>query len=428
VSPLGSQNIYGYTAGYLDGTTNYFLTQRRDQYGRILSQFNYQTTNGVVRLLSAVDTDGQTNSLTYGNTNFPNLITAVTDRYGRTAHFNYNTAGLLTNSVDAAGLSSYFQYDGDENITNMVTPYGPTAFQNSETGNGTNTPLERAMLITEATGDKQLYAYHDDPIDTFGDKATCHWNRAAYAAISSDDKTNVLNMSNAAYLLAAGKNWLHGASTESGGATVSDTMGEMGDAADPTYGRPYPTAYTYQGAPDGSAGALKRVMSIQNVVFIPPATVEFVPRVTFTRNSLGRPTSYTLYNDNGSTATYTNIFDASGTILQYQLGPRGELTRGYGYDSVITNLLTSVTNAAGDVIRYTHNTNTMRVTSIIFPTGLVRTNIYYTSGPNAGFLAQQIDLGLRTNSFSYTNGNLCAQTNELGLITQYAYDELTRCF
>jgi len=433
VSAIGSQNIYGYTVGYLDGTTNYFLTQRRDQYGRILGQFNYQTTNGIVRLVSAVDMDGQTNTLTYGNSNFPNLITAVTDRYGRSAYFSYNSSGLLTNSTDAQGLSSYFQYDSNENITNLVTPYGSTAFQYFESGNGTNTPTERAIRITEATGDQQLYAYRDEPTNgLFAERASYHWNRAAYAAIAPADKANVLTMSAAAYDLAPGKHWLHGANTESGALTVSDTLGETVDAADPVLGgRPYPLVYTYQGQVgdqigDNTAGGLQRVVFIQNSIFIYPSTVEYVNKAAFTRSSLGRPTSYTLYNADGSTAIYTNIFDANGAVLQYELGPRGELVRGYGYDPVFTNLLTSVTNAAGDVIRYTHDTNTFRVTSLTFPSGLVRTNIYYTSGPSAGFLAQQIDLGYRTNAFSYTNGNICTQTNELGLVVQYAYDNLNR--
>jgi RHS repeat-associated protein len=436
VSPIGSQNIYGYAVGYLTGSTNYFLTQRRDQYGRLLGQFNYQTTNGIVRLISAVDMDGQTNTLIYGNTTFPNFITAVTDRYGRSAHFNYNGGGLLISIVDALGMSNYFQYDGNENITNMVTPYGPTAFQYYESGNGTNTPLRRAILITEASGDKQLYAFHDDPVepsDQYGDRASFHWNRAAYAAISADDKTNVLDMSVAAYHLAGGKHWLHGDDTESGAETVSDTLGEWGDAVDPLIGQPYLNVYTYEGQigdriPLNTAGGMERIVAVQKIIpGSPPGNPPtYENKVTLTRNGLGRPTSYTLVNQGDSTITYTNIFDASGTTLRYQVGPEGELVRGYGYDLVVTNLLTSATNAVGDVIRYTHNTNTMRVTSIIFPSGLVRTNIYYTSGPNAGFLAQQLDLGFRTNSFSYTNGNISTRTNELGLATQFAYDSLNR--
>src|SRR5262249_28422026 len=107
--------------------------------------------------------------------------------------------------------------------------------------------------------------------------------------------------------------------------------------------------------------------------------------------------------------------------LQKQIGPRNELTRGYGYHSVITNLLVSVTNAVGEVTRYTHDTNTMKVTSIAFASGLIRTNEYAS-----GFLTRQTDIGIRTNSFTYANGNVASQTNELGLVTTRSYDLLNR--
>ena len=63
----------------------------------------------------------------------------------------------------------------------------------------------------------------------------------------------------------------------------------------------------------------------------------------------------------------------------------------------------------------------MKVTSITFPTGLVRTNIYAS-----GFLVQTIDLGFRTNSFTYENGNVKTATDELGLTVTNSYDALNR--
>ena len=106
-------------------------------------------------------------------------------------------------------------------------------------------------------------------------------------------------------------------------------------------------------------------------------------------------------------------------------GPHGERVRGYGYDPVLTNLLTSVTNALEEVTRYTYDAKA-RVTSISYPGGLVTTNIYYPSGLNAGFLQCRIDLGYSTNYFDYLNGNLSARTNELGLVTTYTCDNLNR--
>jgi len=423
--PSGAYNFYGYAVGDLTGNTNYFLTRRRDQYGRILQEFNYQTVGNLARVVNVLDMDGRTNTLTYGNSSFSNLITAVTDAYGRVAHFNYNAQGLLTNIVDVQGMSTYFQYDGDENITNMVSPYGTTSFQYSSVRNVDDYggALTRSLLITEANGEHQLYVYQDHPMTDFGDMASYHWNRAQYQTINAEGKTNAFLLTSDDCNNASIKHWLHSSLIGSEYSyTVSDTLGQSaGPVVNGT--RQNHIVYNYQGqsgeyiADDGSGG-LKRITAISQ-----PWGYTYV---TIARNDLGRPTVYTYYNNDSSSATYSNFFDASGTILQYETGPRGELTRGYGYHPVITNLLTSVTNAVGDVIRYTHDPDSLKVTSITFPGGMLRTNIYYASGSNQGFLAQQIDVGFRTNSFAYTNGNLWVQTNELGLVTTYAYDNLNR--
>ncbi len=425
ITPLGSENLYGYSVGSVSGTTNSFLTDRVDQYGRTLEHFNYQTISGVIKLTSVVDIDGQTNTLTYGDSSFPNLITAVTDRYGRTAYFNYNGSGVLTNSVDAQGMATYYQYDSSDEITNMVTLYGTNNFQYYTAG-GTNTALERSLLVTEASGDQQLYVYRDDPPIDFGDMASYHWNRAQYAYIRADWQADGISMPNTDYEVATVKHFLHGANTTSGGYTLSDTYDQIRDPYDPIIGaRPNQIAYTYLGQNgryigDNTSGGLQRVTSI---------SINGHELVGITVNSLGRPTSYTYFNNFGPNAIYTNVFDSTGSILQSELGPDGELTRGYGYTSGLNgtnNLLIAVTNAVGDVTYYTHDPATLNVTSISFPGGLIRTNLYYSSGPYKNFLAMQADIGFKTNYFTYTNGNVLMQTNELGLVTVNTYDNLNR--
>jgi RHS repeat-associated protein len=437
VSQRNAYNLYGLAVGSLTGNTNHFLTRRVDQYGRPLHQFNYQTVGYLTRITNVFDLDGRTNTLTYGNGSFPYLITAVTDPYNQTAYFNYDGNGLLTNIVDAQGMSTTFSYDGDENITNMITPYGTNSFQYFSNTNNVSTNLTRSLLVTEPNGDHQLYAYCDEaPMDfvTVGTdtyphlRNSFHWNRLQCQLVNPSVLTNALDISVDDLKKASIKHWLHGDVAEAP-QTVSDTLNAMGGPVNPvTGGRQNVLNYHYVGEYDknrsnGSSNALKAVTSIGTL---------FGTLMEFGRNSLGRPTSYIYYNYYSdrewpvSTATYSNHFDASGTILQYETGPNGELTRGYGYDPVITNLLVSVTNAVNDVLRYTHQSGTLKVTSITFPSGLVRTNIYYASGPNQGFLQQQIDIGFSTNSFVYTNGNLWMKTNELGLVTTYAYDNLNR--
>jgi len=42
------------------------------------------------RLETVVDVDGRTITVGYDNVTYSNLITSVTDPYGRTAHFHYD--------------------------------------------------------------------------------------------------------------------------------------------------------------------------------------------------------------------------------------------------------------------------------------------------------------------------------------------------
>jgi YD repeat-containing protein len=424
--PAGSQNRYELTVGCFFGVTNYFQTHRMDRYGRTIL-FNYYTNAIFSRLTCVVDVDGRTNRLYYTNSAYPRLVTSIISPYGQTARFVYDELGRLTNIVDAAGISSSFQYDSNDFITNMTTPYGPTAFQSVEGSNGAPYfSQNRSMLVTEANGQRQLFAYVDQgPEGVAGDgyttfRNTYHWNRAQYEAISEQGKANILDMPDDDYYLAATKHWLH-KGVPGDPLTVSDTLSAMAGPQDPvSHLRCGAMFFDYQGTTaSGYIGTRKRVTHIWG-----PSTY----MLDITRNDLGRPLVFTYHNfyDNAPPAVYTNTYDGSGSFLRTQTGPRGELVRGYGYDSVITNLLTSVTNAANDVIRYTHDTNTMKVTSITFPTGLVRTNIYYTNGASKGFLWKQIDLGVSTNYFAYQNGNVSAKTNELGLVTTYLWDNLGR--
>jgi len=400
VSARGGMNHYGFQYPPFPGVTNYYMDKRSDRYGRTV-HYNYETVGGVARLASVTDTDGLTSTVNYGGSN---LISSVTDPYGQTAYFYYQN-GMLTNITDAAGMFSTFSYDTNGFMTNMVTPYGTTAFDHYSDTND-----HRAVLVTEANGEHQLYAFVPSAAPS-----TYHWNRSQYNAITEDSKTNYLAMLPQDYDKAEVQQWLLYGTDGTTPVAVSDTVALSAPALDPqTGGRPGALTFTYQGQTNTAfTGTLKRVTSISR---------EGLLQVAIERNNLGRPLLTTNYNGDGSVATiYTNVFDTSGHYLKTQLGPHGELVRGYGYHSVITHLLISVTNAVADVTRYTHDTNTMKVTSITFASGLLRTNEY-----SIGFLAKQTDLGIRTNSFSYASGNLASQTDELGLVTTRSYDPLNR--
>ncbi|MGH7977780.1 MAG: RHS repeat-associated core domain-containing protein [Limisphaerales bacterium] len=420
VAPNGATNIYGFAQAYSGGTTNYFLTQQVDQFGRTVQQFNYKMVGDIVELASVVDFDGQTNTLAYGDASFPNLITSVTDRYGRTAYFNYDSNGDLTNVVDADGMSSYFEYDDNYEVTNMITPYGTNSFQISDTVDTDNSDAPaRAILITEADGDHQLYEHNSDSSDPTVDPDTSsyHWNRKQYEAISAEGKANVFSLTSSDYELASAKIFLY--DSDNDGYTLGNTIAWRADPVNPFYNQPDPqrtgqVQYQYDGSGGDVIGPLRRLTLISG-----SGTAEMA------YNDVGNLTNYIYFNSDNSQASYTNYYDPSGRILLYEIGPMGELVFGCGCSASVPALVTSVTNALGEVTRYTYDSH-LRLTSVTFPGGLVRTNIYYTSGPETGFLAQEIDCGFRTNSFLWQDGNLIALTNALGLVTDYTYDNLNR--
>jgi RHS repeat-associated protein len=463
-SSRGTTNRYAYAYTFANGVQYNFLTRRVDRYGRY-TQYNYETVNNqvvngqnvgaITRIRTIVDQDDRTNWVNYTNAIFPNLITSVSDPYNRTNYFIYNTSGLLTNIVDMGGLSSSFLYDSTGVITNLHTGYGNTGFQyllcNDIGGN-----ICRFLLVTEANTNHQLYAYRDCFVDPGTGQAdgsvgvpctmdgslivyrnSFHWNRQQYAVVKANNpaalpgdilsQNSILKLAAADHLNAEVKHWCHGSV---GPSTVSDTLeAEAGPVLNVQSGnRVGCVNYSYMGQNCSYLiGTMKQVTS----VWI-DGGINGNPNLSISRNqsqinAFGRPLTFTILNSDGSVACYANTYDASGRYLQLQQGPRGEMVAGYAYNNpTFPNLLTSVTNAVGDVISYTHDPASLHVTSITFPGGLVRTNLYYGGGSSQGFLQMRADLGFRTNYFAYTNGNISIQTNELGLATTNVWDRLNR--
>src|SRR5207237_532847 len=106
--------------------------------------------------------DGQTNTVTDVSSNAysTNLISQITDPFGRSANLGYSSKGLLTNIVDSAGLTNGLAYDQTEWVTNLVTPYGRTVFQLTGSS-GASVPLldDRSVRVLEPDGSCQLFVY-----------------------------------------------------------------------------------------------------------------------------------------------------------------------------------------------------------------------------------------------------------------------------
>jgi RHS repeat-associated protein len=85
-----------------------------------------------------------------------------------------------------------------------------------------------------------------------------------------------------------------------------------------------------------------------------------------------------------------------------------------------------MTNAVGDVTTYTYDSN-FRQTSVSNAAGLITTNVYFASGTETNFIQETIDLQIgRTNSYTYATNLILTHTDERGLTTTNAWDNLQR--
>jgi len=175
VHPDGSQDIYGLISlgNLISGDYPYAecgLTRHIAPNGNT-TFFKYDSYGGPNVLTFVVDPDGHTNYLTYNTST--SLLLSVTNAYGQSAHFSYDSKGNLTNIVDAQGLSSSITWDTNQYPTSLTTPYGTTRFTvfansvvastNGGQGNfGGHDLIDRAVQVTDPVGANYLYMYRYD--------------------------------------------------------------------------------------------------------------------------------------------------------------------------------------------------------------------------------------------------------------------------
>ena len=171
----GSQDLYeiliregGMNGGY--ATLDCLLTRHIDPHGDT-TWFEWDPPNSAYVLTFVVDPDGHTNALTYTSNN---LLSAVTNAYGQSAHFYYDGNKNLTSIVDAAGMSSSLTYNSSNNPTALITPYGTNKFTlvdngisygsggDGNAGGDANGLIDRSALVVDPTGATNLYIYRYD--------------------------------------------------------------------------------------------------------------------------------------------------------------------------------------------------------------------------------------------------------------------------
>jgi RHS repeat-associated protein len=125
--PDGSKEIYSVVMG--GSPRKFFLSKEIDPAGNEV-QLTYIGYLGL--LVGIQDAVGQRWSIEYagGSTR----IAKVTDPFGRTATFTYNSSGRLESVTDAIGIVSRFAYGASDFISSLTTPYGQTTFTTGEGG------------------------------------------------------------------------------------------------------------------------------------------------------------------------------------------------------------------------------------------------------------------------------------------------------
>ncbi len=483
--PSGAMDVYGFLRKTSGGTLwQAYLTQQINPQGRTttLSYAPYDpVTNNVVVLNYVVDADGQTNTLSYTSvTNVCNyLISKIVDPYHRTNSFLYHTNGYLTNVVDVAGYSSSFGYGygGVSNLpmywlTNLTTPYGVTGFfpfAQPAVGNGV---INRATVVTEPDGNRELFLYGGDPLsgiptvytnlsnvptnpptgsvldnpdwnnpnadDYMANANSFYWNRQQFPNLSSSflasftmsgyTNWDFTQLTNTDFANGRLRHWNTDASFVQG-----DNLGMERDPSpdDVTTGKmiwyDYPNRNPYNTFTQGSNA-------------LPSLAIKVLPDGTewyeqYQMDAWGNRTNViATYTSGANVLTRSNqfVFAANGADLLQAIGPDGITNAAYAYTN---HLVAFMTNALGQVTSCTYNTNTWQLTSMTRPTltattGLITTNLYATNG----WLTSTYDYAVvggtniyfRTNAFTYTNGLVLTHTDERGLTTTNTWDNLQR--
>jgi YD repeat-containing protein len=424
----------------------FFLSAKIDPASNKMT-FNYTTNAGVLKLSSITDADGRGTLLSY-NASSSNLISSVTDPFGRSISLSYYSSSMISNVVDVVGLTNTFTYDSSNTVQTLTTPYGTTTFSlasgrtdsNGDTGNG--------ILVIQPDNSRQFFFYSDtvsslpdsymvpntlslsNTFETNGlnGLVTFYWNANQYSDLASSFQTmtsaaSVISaLSSNDFLKARLRHWLRFSdnslskilSVERGASSDGVTTGQV-------------TWYDYTGKP-----ALNQVGTQSLPLFIaqvlPDGTTHFDQ---FTRNSLGKPTavvsSWTQANGTVGTRTSSLTYSSDGFDLIKWIDPLNHQVSSNLYNSL--HLVATNWNANTEMTTYQYD-SAGRVANVLAPTGLTTQYQYYTTTgtnlDNLGYVQQIVDVGLRTNSFGYSKGLVSARTNELNLALTLSWDSLQR--
>jgi RHS repeat-associated protein len=440
--PDGSKDVYDFIITNANGTVlDNYLTERVNPQGQKtqLIYYGYDPTDPVMELRYVIDGDGRTNFIYYATNNpySTNLISQVTDPFGRSTFLAYDSLGHLTNIVDVGGITNSLQYDTNIScVTNLTTPYGPTSFAITDTTGINIAPNGRAVQVTGPDGSTELFLYQDNVagvsnsypssaipsstpfVNTLDNsdlnlRNSFHWGRLQSASLST---TNIASLTANDFLKARMKHWLL-TGLGATGQTLSMEREPSPDSAGTIEGQK--TWYDY---------ASKTNTEYEGSQYLPLLEARVLPdgSTWFSRtdrNSIGNVLTNTTTYSAGSTVAYrTNLFTYDTTngidliTATDALGVQVASNFFNPYHEVLTNY-----DALSEATIFVYNNN-QQLVSVTWPTALVSTNIYGSDG----FIAQHINIGFATNAFTYSNDLVLTHTDPRGLTVTNAWDNLQR--
>jgi RHS repeat-associated protein len=393
--PDGSVQVFAQPDGVATFPRNVFMTEWHDAEGNA----NTFAFDASLRLTAVTDALGQVTTLAYGNAD-PLKITQVTDPFGRSANFTYDSQGHLASSADLLGLTSSFTYDSTGVVAAMTTPYGTTT---ATWGEGY---LTRWVELADPLGGRERAAYGygwlgTEPVPTGMQAAasnnhhnTLYWGKRAMATAPGDPAAGT------DYFWALTSNGLNQASS----VPLSVKA--------PLERRVY---YSYQGGGSSTEGTVRQVTGVGRVLDDGTSQVW-----TFAYNSRGRRTQ--AIDPLGRETDY--VYDATGldvTQIKQKHGAGWDILESRTYNTQHEPL--TVTDAAGQTTTYAYN-SAGQVLSVTNAKGEATTYAYNGSGY---LLSITGALSGSTTTFTYDGyGRVNSITDAEGYSLALQYDAAGR--
>lgn len=154
--PDGTVEEFAHSDGGPAGSRRIFLTRIVDPRGSALT-LTWDSQN---RLVAIADALNQVSTIEYELSDGLK-ISGISDPFGRTASFSYNSLGQLDSITDVIGLQSRFAYGDGDFVSTLRTPYGITSFQ-TETPAINSMYTERFIQATDPLGATERLEWHFD--------------------------------------------------------------------------------------------------------------------------------------------------------------------------------------------------------------------------------------------------------------------------